>query len=255
MTERSAFLFDVNHTLVGFFDESVAQSAAIDVLYGSVCALKDQALDRQEFRATFDRSWAEGKRASFEKYEETTYESIVEWVLDQYGLTLSPDELETLLQIYMAPLYDAAYVIEGMNDVLSSVAVLGQVGVVTNYKYDSGMRGILDRVGLLDHLNAVSVSSKVGWKKPDERLYQDALDQMGVSAEQVVLVGNELEKDLWRGHRMGMRTILFETAEHAMHDVEFAEILRQRLDTTNIQVDAVATTPEELRQALEKLAR
>jgi putative hydrolase of the HAD superfamily len=246
VTITKATLFDVNHTILGIADEAITQSAAIDVLFGEVCTLKHEALDRTIFRNTFDRAWTHGKRASFEKYEETTYESIVTWVLEQYELTLGPSDLERILQIYMAPLYDAAYIIAGMDKVLKEAKSLGKVGVITNYKYGEGMRGFLRRIEILEDLDCVAISSEIGWKKPDERIYKVALDQLGLKASEVVVVGNELEKDLWRAHAMGMRTIHFEPSEHSSHDVEYADVLRERLDAAALKLDGYAETPDHL---------
>lgn len=246
VTITKATLFDVNHTILGIVDETITQSAAIDVLYGEVCSLKHEVLDRTIFRDTFSGAWSHGKQVSFEKYEETTYESIVTWVLEQYQLTLESSDLERILQIYMAPLYDAAYIIAGMDKVLKEAKTLGKVGVITNYKYGEGMRGFLRRVDILDNLDCVAISSEIGWKKPDERIYRAALSQLGLEASEVVVVGNELEKDLWRAHAMGMRTIHFEPSEHSSHDAEYAAVLREHLDADALKLDGYAGTPDDV---------
>lgn len=250
-----AVLFDVNHTVMGIRDELQSQSAAIDVLFGSVCEIKGATLDRKEFRETFNRAWSEGKRASFDKYEETRYEDIVVWILGQYDIQLNPVQLERVLQTYMAPLYDNAYVMDGMLDLIRDISKLARVGVITNYKYASGMRGFLKKVGISELLDCIVISSEVGWKKPDERIYLEAVSALKVESSDVVLVGNELEKDLWRARALGMSVVLYETEEHLDHDREFAELLRSRLDFSGFELTGTATSPSELRALLGDLLK
>ena len=241
-----AVLFDVNHTLVGVSDEASTQSAAVDVLFGQVARLADSPMSRAAFRASYDDAWSLGKRRSFEEYAETRYEDIVSSVLTHWGVELSDAELESVLQTYMEPLYDAAYAIPGVPELLQGLRPLVSVGAITNYKYATGMRGLLARVGLTDGLNAISISSEVGWKKPSPRIYDDVLTKLGVSAGECIAVGNELEKDLWTAGELGMRTVLFHPEEHSEHDQEFAAILRDRLASKEIRCDFVAGTVDQL---------
>ena len=58
-------------------------------------------------------------------------------------------------------------------------------------------RGELHQVGLLDYFDPIVVSGDHGYRKPDRRLFQLALDGMGVAAEDAVHVGNDMYRDIF----------------------------------------------------------
>jgi len=249
--DLSVVLFDVNHTLIGLKEEDRVQQFAVDRMYSLVRPLiHGEGATLTEFRDAYDGAWHSGRWASFAKYQETRYEDIVAEALSVLGVSLSTRDLEELLQSYMEPLYDAAYIVDGVDILLDELTDRVRLAAITNYKYASGMRGLLSRTGLDARLDAVVISSEVGWKKPSRAIYDAALDILQVSPGQCVLVGNELEKDLWQAAQLGMRTVLFTPDEHASHDAEFAALLRERLAEHSIKGDYVASTVTELRDAL-----
>jgi putative hydrolase of the HAD superfamily len=72
-------------------------------------------------------------------------------------------------------------------------------------------RGELHKVGLLDYFDPIVISGDYGYRKPDRRLFQLALDEMGVAAENAVYVGNDMHRDIFGAREAGMTTVLFES--------------------------------------------
>jgi putative hydrolase of the HAD superfamily len=70
----------------------------------------------------------------------------------------------------------------------------------------------LRAVGLDQYLDPIVVSGDYGFRKPDARLFQAALDQLHVQPEQAIFVGNDRYRDILGAHQLGMRTILFAPA-------------------------------------------
>jgi len=248
-----AALFDVNHTLLAITDETETQALAVSVLYEETIRRTGVEPTWEEFRAAYDGAWSSGKRASFEEYRETRYESIVQRALANLGIRLAPDVLESVLQVYMQPLYEASYVIPGMRSLLEELSQRVRLGVITNYKYASGMRELLGRNGISNLLDAVAISSEVGWKKPAQPIYEAILRRLAVEPQECILVGDELEKDLWQASKFGMTTVLFISQEHQWHDAEFADLLRARLADEEPKCDYVAKSVGELRAVLNEL--
>lgn len=248
-----AIIFDVNHTLIGIKDEERTQTAAVEVMFREVIRRTGRSFTFDDFSAAYTHAWQTGKRESFDEYRETRYENIVERTLHELGIDFDAEELEEVLQIYMEPLYRAAYLMAGVRDILESLKPHVKLGVITNYKYASGMTGLLRRTGLDEFLAASAVSSEVGWKKPAPAIYEAILERLATDAVECVLVGNELEKDLWQASRLGMKTVLYVTPEHGLHDVEFADLLRTRISDDELRCDYVASSSEELASVLRTL--
>lgn len=60
----------------------------------------------------------------------------------------------------------------------------------------------------IDHyFNLVVVSSEVGSNKPDERIFRIALEELDLKADEVVMVGNRISRDILGGNKVEMKTI------------------------------------------------
>ena len=63
--------------------------------------------------------------------------------------------------------------------------------------------------GIDQYFDTVIISSDFGFRKPDQRLFQAALDGIGVGPEEVLFVGNDMYRDVFGAKRMGMKTVFF----------------------------------------------
>jgi putative hydrolase of the HAD superfamily len=75
-------------------------------------------------------------------------------------------------------------------------------------------RGELHKVGLLDYFDPIVISGDHGFRKPDRRLFQLALDGLGVTAEHVLYVGNDMYRDIHGAREAGMQTVLFDSDQN-----------------------------------------
>src|SRR3990172_2434882 len=94
-------------------------------------------------------------------------------------------------------------------DVLETLTWLRNHGFrlasITNRGY-SGPRfhEEMEELGLTELFEHVAVSCDVGYMKPHPRLFQYALEQMGVAAEESVMVGDSLRADVEGAKTLGM---------------------------------------------------
>jgi FMN phosphatase YigB (HAD superfamily) len=79
------------------------------------------------------------------------------------------------------------------------------VGAVTNRGY-SGPRFHQEMrdLGLADIFEATVISCEIGYMKPHPRIFQYTLEQMGVEAEEAVMVGDNLRADVEGAKTLGM---------------------------------------------------
>ena len=66
---------------------------------------------------------------------------------------------------------------------------------------------VLSHYGLYHLFDVHTISEEVGVEKPDVRIFQDALDRLGLASEyygRVVMVGNNLERDVKGANGVGM---------------------------------------------------
>jgi putative hydrolase of the HAD superfamily len=67
----------------------------------------------------------------------------------------------------------------------------------------------LKSVGIYEYFNPIVISGDFGYRKPDARLFQTALDRLGVHASEAVFIGNDRYRDVFGAQQVGMKTVLF----------------------------------------------
>src|ERR1700722_19437337 len=93
-------------------------------------------------------------------------------------------------------------------DVKPALIALGaqfKLGLVAN-SGEAALRA-LRRDGLYELFDVIALADFVGVEKPDEKIFQYALDKTGVPACRTVHVGNRLESDIRPAKSLGLRTV------------------------------------------------
>jgi HAD superfamily hydrolase (TIGR01549 family) len=82
-----------------------------------------------------------------------------------------------------------------------------RLGVVTNFAYPPAIYAILGKFSLEKIFDPIVISGEVGWIKPSPIIFQVALSKLGLSADQVVFVGDDPERDVRGAKNVGMKTV------------------------------------------------
>ncbi len=85
-----------------------------------------------------------------------------------------------------------------------------RLGVVSNW--DSRLRKIAAGIGMDRLVDFVLISAEVGVRKPDPRIFEEALRRAGVRAEEAAHVGDLLEEDVEGARRCGLTAFLIDRA-------------------------------------------
>jgi putative hydrolase of the HAD superfamily len=104
----------------------------------------------------------------------------------------------------------AAFVAASESALTASRAVLARLaphyrlGVVSNFYGNVGR--ILADAGFAPLLSVVADSNRVGWMKPDRRIFEHALRALGTAPAATLHVGDSHERDVRAAHALGLRT-------------------------------------------------
>ena len=79
-----------------------------------------------------------------------------------------------------------------------------KIAFVSNW--DLRLRRVLSELELIDCADALAISAEVAAEKPDPRLFQYALDQIGVTPEATLHVGDTWDEDVEGARSLGMMT-------------------------------------------------
>ena len=92
-----------------------------------------------------------------------------------------------------------------------------KTGVISN-AWD-GLRAYMKEQGFLDPFDEVIVSAEVGIVKPDPRIYQLALEKLGVQPSEAVFV-DDMPENIAACEALGMQGVHFRSAEQAIADIK-----------------------------------
>ena len=113
------------------------------------------------------------------------------------------ERLTTLARRYWE--YPTSALYPDVKPALKALAAQFKLGLVAN-SGEAALRA-LRRDGLHDLFNVIALADLVGVEKPDEKIFQYALDRAGVPASRAVHVGNRLDSDIRPAKRLGLRTV------------------------------------------------
>jgi putative hydrolase of the HAD superfamily len=95
-------------------------------------------------------------------------------------------------------------------------------------------------VGLEGYFDPVIISANYGFRKPDRRLIEKALDIMKLLPGEVICVGNDMYRDIYGANRLGIKTLFIDSNQgDKAHE--------------NLKPDYIAHRFEEVLQGVEAL--
>jgi putative hydrolase of the HAD superfamily len=211
-----AVAFDVNGTLVKILTED-----GMDQIFRSVAHfLTYQGIDlrRHEVKELYFRIMKEQQRASSQEHPEFDavgiWRSIIEGHLTDFTRALPAGKLEQM-PLFLTEMSRGISrcklgLYPHVRDVLDILRKRYPLALVTDAQ-SAYTRGELHQVGLLDYFDPIIVSGDYGFRKPDRRLFQFALDGMRVAAQNALYVGNDMHRDIFGAREAGLATVLFDS--------------------------------------------
>lgn len=127
--------------------------------------------------------------------------------------------MEQLKEYYSKHYMSHAKVMNYARDAIKSCKSYGlKLGIITNGA-SVRQHGKIDLLELRPHFDAIVVSGDVGIKKPDQRIYLTALDQLEVTAEETVIIGDHPKNDIWGAAQVGINGIWLRRQHPWSHDL------------------------------------
>jgi putative hydrolase of the HAD superfamily len=211
-----AIAFDVNGTLVRILTDEgmdeIFRAAAHFLTYQGIDLCRDQV------RELYAQVMKEQQHGSPEEHPEfdavAIWRAIVEGHATEFTRALPAAKREQM------PLF-LAEMSRGISrhrlglypytrEVLDVLREHYPLAIVTDAQ-SAHARGELHRTGLLGYFDPIVVSGDYGYRKPDRRLFQVALDGMRVAAGNALYVGNDMHRDIFGAREAGLTTVMFDS--------------------------------------------
>lgn len=102
---------------------------------------------------------------------------------------------------------------QGAGDCLCTLKAAGvRIGLISDIGLTPSpvVRELLEREGLLDYFDDMAFSDEIGYYKPDERIFQRALEGLGgPDPAEAAHVGDRLRTDVAGAHAAGMKAVRY----------------------------------------------
>ncbi|MFH5181940.1 HAD-IA family hydrolase [Paenibacillus sp. TAB 01] len=101
-----------------------------------------------------------------------------------------------------------------------------RLGIISNFA--PTLSSILKHKGILHYFDPVIVSTEVGLEKPNPAIFELALARAGLSASEVLYVGDHDRNDIWAPNQAGIDAVKIKRYDY--HSGEGIHSLRELLD-------------------------
>jgi putative hydrolase of the HAD superfamily len=208
MTIKAVF-FDAAGTLIKPARRVGESYAAIAAKHGKDVLASDIT---ERFRVCFDLAprlaFPGATEHSLSALERDWWKQLVARVFEPWGLFERFEEYFAELFAYFAE--PQAWVLyPEVSETLSALKQRGVIlGVISNF--DSRLVRVLNGLGAGSSFEEIFVSSRVGYAKPDPRIFHAALNRHGLKPENAIHVGDSETNDLHGANNAGLRGVLID---------------------------------------------
>ncbi len=218
MARITAVLFDMDDTLIDWSgmqgDITTLESSHLQKVHQYLTQLGYTLPAFPEFwtqlRKTLIQAWGEAKK----EWTAVSFTKELQKFLISCGVNASQINMDGVLHAY------AWEPVPGVQPFADTLPVLAQlkrsgykIGLITNAMQPMWMRDIeLRAYGILDYLDARLTSGDVGFMKPHPFIFWQALEQLGVTAQEAVFVGDRPANDIVGANEAGLISVLMAPA-------------------------------------------
>ena len=138
-------------------------------------------------------------------------------LLQASGVSANRETASQLASIYRDTYKEHRRAVAGAREVMAAIKRRARVGIVSNNLLDEQQEKL--RICELEpFVDALVVSEEAGVSKPDPTIFRLALDRLGVTAEESVMVGDSWVADIDGARAAGIRAIWFNPTGAAAPD-------------------------------------
>ena len=184
-------LFDLYGTLIIYGDMEKAWNSWYEVIYGAFC---DSGLHMavDQFRP-YCEGFFERPEPSCEAAERSVVERRLQRLAREVQVKLPQELALQAIERSIDVWHDYVTIDPAAHDVLTEIGRTRSLALVSNFDYAPYVHDLMVRLELEPLFDTILVSDAVGVKKPHPGIFEQALQRLDLSPEQVIHVGDSQE--------------------------------------------------------------
>ena len=168
------------------------------------------AIPESELLRAYEAASGHYRREWELNYRHLSVERRVEYILKELGIASEAELKQSVVVSFMNAFnVDTPALKEGVEETLETLNGEYGMGIISDTGVTPGsvIREYLERQGLLHLFTSTVFSDEEGYCKPHRRVFEKALNELGVEAEEAVHVGDLLRTDVAGAKGMGMKAV------------------------------------------------
>jgi HAD superfamily hydrolase (TIGR01509 family) len=206
LTDIKAVVFDFIGTLTSVKNYSLEASTL--KLYKAIVEA-GFTMHEEDFLRAYTRAHEKYRLIRYEEFVEVTNGVWISDALNCLGFETSPEDarVKTAVNAFFEDYLSSLELNPCTRPILVRLFKRYKLGLISNFTYAPVIYAALRKVGINRFFSAVLVSEDIGWRKPNRKIFQEALCRLGVKADETVYVGDSPVEDIGGATAAGMRTI------------------------------------------------
>lgn len=224
-------LFDLYGTLIDIeTDESMEE-----IYRGIAHYLTYQGvyLHRWEVKERYYRIMKDQRKECGEECPEIDVEDIWNRLLKQEGIKANSTRRKLALilaQIYRGISRKRFQLYPGVKEVLDELCPFYRLAILSDAQPCYALPE-MKALELESYFDPIIISGHYGFRKPDKRLAEKALNTMKLMPAEVICVGNDMYRDIYGAKRLGIKTIFFDSNQGSkFHENVTPDYIAHRFD-------------------------
>lgn len=196
--------FDLGLTLV---ENHMAEHYQKALAASDICLTKERA---EQIYHLANKYFMRERQGSLGKGDRNVFEEYVSYICELAGDASKKDQTIEAMQKMEKPQWKA---FSYTHEVLDALKEQGfKMGLISNW--DDSCRNVLRDNGLETYLEPIIISSEIGIEKPDKRIFEKALAEAGVKAEECLYVGDNYYDDAVGAAKLGISSFIINPADY-----------------------------------------
>jgi putative hydrolase of the HAD superfamily len=201
--EIKHIFFDLDHTLWDFEKNS-------NLTFKQLFEAHQLEIELEAFLAVYSpinfEYWKKYREERVSK-EDLRYGRLKD-TFDALNFNMPEELIHQLSYDYIAVLPCYNHLFEGVFELLDYLTSKYTLHIITN-GFEEVQNLKLEKSGIIKYFDKIITSESVGVKKPNPRVFMYALDKVGATAENSIMVGDNLEADIIGALNCGITSIHF----------------------------------------------
>jgi putative hydrolase of the HAD superfamily len=162
----------------------------------------------------FKRGYFDSRDRFYRKTERTLEEQdFAERIIETLGscgikLNVDDERIQEAAQAFSDCFAESLTIDNYLTSLLERLHRKYKLAIVSNMSFAKAIFKSLNEFYIAKYFDAIVVSGIIGWRKPSPIIFQEALQALGVKAEEAVFVGDSPVADIKGAEQMSMKTTL-----------------------------------------------